>query len=197
VQKDYSPTVAPARPIAFSTAMVRAILDGRKTQTRRAVKPQPKKGSPIPPSACPLGAVGELLWVRERCAQRPANPTNRAAADILYAADVVGEIPAGVKWRSSRYMPRRHSRILLQITGVRCERLRRITSEDARREGFHSTDELADPLQWFHMLWNSLTIDPALSWRANPWVWVIEFDVVRPSRLECQRILGTTHRRSI
>jgi hypothetical protein len=181
VQEICSPTVEPARPIAFSTDMVRAILAGRKTQTRRAAKPQPKKGSRTPPARCPLGAVGELLWVRERWASaQRANGTAEPVHRILYAADEPGEIPDGLRWKPSRFMPRRHSRMLLHITDVRFERLRAITPDDARAEGFHPTAKFADPIQWFRMLWNALTIDPALIWRANPWVWVIEFEVMRP-----------------
>ena len=120
------------RPIIFSAPMIRAILDGRKTQTRRIAK-LTDAGHFL---ACRYGISGDRLWVRETW--RPAAEflsEGVGAKDIRYAASV-READYGLwKWRSPIFMPRRASRITLEITGVRIERLHAITSEDAESEG--------------------------------------------------------------
>lgn len=189
-------------PILFSGQMVRAILEGRKTQTRRVVKP--RKFDPDWPhttpgiaryTACPYGQPGDRLWVRE---------TLTAKDDyMVYAADGghidCGEMdwPACIEKRKtvpSIHMPRWASRILLEITSVRVERLADISREDAEDEGIglrrvsesdyrwiDYTDKdgghtFGDPRQSFWSLWKS--INGPSSWAANPWVWVIEFKKV-------------------
>lgn len=113
-----------ARPILFRADMIRAILEGRKTQTRRSVQPQ----SPRPVS-CPWGSKGDTLWVRE-------------AWSVVYRAD--GEKIG--RWLPSIHMPRAASRLLLSVTDVRVERLHDITGIGAFLEGFASRDEFK--LSW-------------------------------------------------
>jgi hypothetical protein len=168
------------RPIAFAAAMIRALLDGRKTQTRRVILPQPTRGKPPPHVDCRFGAPGERLWVRERWgySRQFADPRAADGGPIVYAADPDASQLPGPAWRPSRYMPRSASRILLCIQQVRAERLTRITPADARAEGFDPAAEIADPIQWFRALWDELSSDAALRWEANPWVWVIGFEVI-------------------
>ncbi len=209
------------RPVIFNGEMVRAILDGRKTQTRRVMKVKPKPSETRPgdfwfsskklesmvhvsdftpgnsPIAdyhlffqehcCPFGQVGDRLWVRETW-QGPLVAEEhfedyRANADKFqtpefceYAADG-GARPefcdlddnARQGWRPSIHMPRWASRITLEITGVRVERLQDISETDAIAEG--GTEHFN--IDWFGPLWASIYgVD---SWNANPWVWVIEF----------------------
>lgn len=188
-----------ARPILFSAPMVRAILEGRKTQTRRVVKPQPVDpftGRDLSAGArpdslphCPYGQPGDHLWVRETWQPERHNQCER----ITYAADggvaFVDDSDVPRNWRRPKaartgnitplYMPRWASRITLEVTGVRVERLQDITEEDARAEGVEADDigKVGLPCysarQNFERLWES--INGAGSWAANPWVWVVEF----------------------
>lgn len=149
------------RPILFSGAMVRAILDGRKTQTRRAVKPQaaypasydsvryringcaaefylPGATEPAIRWLCAYGKPGDRLWVRETFT--PDGVNAKAAADlgrqsVHYRAD--GEAPdyLKVRWRPAIHMPRWASRITLEVERVRVERLQEISESDAIAEG--------------------------------------------------------------
>ena len=187
------------RPILFNGEMVRAILDGRKTQTRRVVKP-PKKFSEcshcdpfaMPPAVWwwdgeyktvgvrqdgPFGVPGDRLYVREKWFS-PMKPRN----DCLgYAAD--DDYPHGRAYRvrPSIHMPKEHSRLLLEITGVRVERLLDIGEEDAKAEGFpFFKDGLGSPRVDYRRLWES--INGPGSWAANPWVWVVEFKKVEVER---------------
>lgn len=205
------------RPILFSAPMVRAILEGRKTVTRRVVKPQPyidasgnfcwngrnfgqnfdgpltqAIASPLPCSKtkrvlCPYGKPGDRLWVREAHSFVPDDDEPAGCSAVLYAADgnQYGKI------RPSIHMPRWASRILLEVTAVRVERLQDISEGQAQAEGAEpydvsgfGTDERAlldAPLMeqgspyrnGFALLWES--INGAGSWEANPWVWVVEF----------------------
>lgn len=210
------------RPILFSAPMVRAIRDGRKTQTRRVVKPQPPewvdrfgytcftpKGSisgrgnykdhgPCEKFfKCPYGIKGDRLWVRETFANLALETWEPVLA---YRADGEMTLPPGVRWRPSIHMPRWASRLTLEITGVRVERLQGIGEEDALSEGMSSVRNhefdlrhwpewrrefdaacaagIKPPLgpgftQTFQALWGD--INGAASWQANPWVWVVEF----------------------
>jgi len=221
------------RPILFSGPMVRAILDGRKTMTRRVVKPQPGPdatnagvcssgewfwldGEPEDIDSvgctkdaefrCPYGLPGDRLWVREtwlpldsdhyhergprdRLVDNRKYPLRNGAA---YAAETSGDsdsercrIELGYKWRPSIHMPRWASRMTLEITDVRVERLCSITEDDAIREGAPATenpdfdlDDPADDLEYSHLagfiqLWE--TINGPGSWLANHWVWVLVF----------------------
>lgn len=196
------------RPILFSGPMVRALLDGSKTQTRRVCKPQPIAdarfvgGHHLPATkrnpgreisveapyvhiACPYGQRGDRLWVRESFAHMyrdNAQPEKRAPEDVAYMADNLTPDPYVYgSWKPSIHMPRWASRITLEITSVRVERLQDISADDARAEGCPdrpipgaeqaSVDLLAK--LWYHDLWEQ--INGPDSWAANPWVWAIEF----------------------
>jgi hypothetical protein len=181
------------RPILFSGPMVRAILAGTKTQTRRVVKPAPclTRGMQTHEFAvgghdyrCPYGAPGEKLWVRETWQRNIGNGppiiyrADHGAAESVYKADLAtGAWKIAVSgWRPPIYMPRAASRILLEITDVRVERLQEISDDDARAEGYDRSH--AFPREWFALLWES--IDGAGSWAANPWVWVVSFKRLQP-----------------
>lgn len=208
------------RPIIFSEPMVRAILVGRKTQTRRVVKPQPNRGSELTrmqdgyadgfiravfaqddePNAygikCPFGQHGDRLWVRENGWERPDRTRKqmREGADTwapyYYDADgiCVADIDGfGFKRRPSIHMPRWASRITLEITAVRVERLQDISEEDAEAEGVY--EYIGEPqvecdgqvlhfpdasfVRGYLSVWES--IHGPGSWAANPFVWVLEF----------------------
>lgn len=192
------------RPILFSAEMVRALLAGTKTQTRRVAKEfdaEPGKMDAIlrrfpHQNGCPYGAPGDQLWVRETWA------TNEGAAGgVCYRADTGqcatfqrianGEATHAVgRWRPSIHMPRWASRITLEVTGVRVERLQGISEADAVAEGIESHDDDgatyygpfgkgdACPIRAFRALWES--INGAGSWDANPFVWVVEFRRLQP-----------------
>ena len=222
-----SMTATKERPILFSGPMVNAIMRGEKTQTRRAIKPQPANGCryeingamnaalhvsgqwgnhptdpirfvpPTPKSEdhrlpCPYGQPGDRLWVRETWQSVPYGPhrdwpgcpdtrphgvceSNRATV-VIWRAD--GEMPGPEIWRPSIFMPRWASRLTLEITGVRVERLQAISEEDAAAEGCDGGDPIGYPVvcpyaRQYERLWEE--INGAGSWNANPWVWVIEF----------------------
>lgn len=180
------------KPIIFSAPMVRAILDGRKSMTRRIVKPQPEyresksllghyatwaKGwnidDPIGLKAfvdgCPYGGPGYRLWVKE---------TFMGTKDCLSyrATDPRQVIEFGFdKWKPSIFMPRWASRITIEIVSVRVERVQEISRGDAMEEGcpFPNMAKGPDPRQWFEDLWES--IHGPGSWERNDWCWVIEF----------------------
>lgn len=194
------------RPILFSSSMVRAILDGKKTQTRRVIKLRNGKlaeDEDIPAEwpngereahvmdfsrsfpyweklECPYGKPGDRLWVRETCwIDGVTNHIHYKATDMQIAPKLTPSI----------FMPRWASRITLEITGVRVERLQDISNKDAQAEGtscyvcgrrmdgmseddchcYHSKATSED----FGMLWEQ--INGPGSWDLNPWVWVIEF----------------------
>ena len=185
---------AKARPIPFQPEMARALWEGRKTQTRRIVKPQSlfdgkdaivrrhpnQKG-------CPYGKPGDLLWVREA---HHAYHWDRPR--VVYRADHGGE-PVRVRtqiesyeigrWTPSIHMPRWASRMTLELTEVRVELVRDINGEDAKAEGVAPAFEddfgvvHSQPrYRWgFRKLWQS--INGPESWKADPWVWVLVFTV--------------------
>lgn len=190
------------RPILFSGAMVRAILSGQKTQTRRVVTPSPDlihcgipfinghgQGGPGTKDRfirCPYGQPGDRLWVRETFIHEPADYCWEASVSIpcqpettVYRADYEGDT-RGAGWTPSIHMPRSLSRITLEVTGVRVERLQDISRGDAMEEGcpFPNMMYETDPVAWFADLW--CTINGPESWIANPWVWVVEFKRVQP-----------------
>jgi len=170
------------RPILFSAPMVRAILEGRKTQTRRVVK---NKYSHDWRRKCPYGQRGDMLWVRETWSETPEG-------DIVYrATDPAWDNEGtGLKWKPSIHMPRWARRITLEITDVYVERLREISEADAFADGVDSMryaftrKDLPTTLfpqsskAQFKVLWES--INGAGSWDANPWVWVISFEKANP-----------------
>lgn len=186
-------------PILFSSEMVRAILEGRKTQTRRVIKPQPywEVGRDIMqyPLDCPYGQPGDRLWVRETWASHPqlnkVKPKHLNCAEIYYRATCDND--SHYSWRPSIHMPRWASRITLEVTGVRVERVRDITAEDAVKEGWQEdcgwdnftngqvfrSDTPVSVID-FAYLWDSINAKRGHSWESNPWVFVVEFKVVQP-----------------
>lgn len=190
-----------SRPILFSTEMVKAILEGRKTQTRRIVKEpfqswmqtatNPEWWERIE-EQCKYGQIGDLLWVRETWKwEGYTNFTDIAPVGQFYykADDDEGMI---LGWKPSIFMPREACRIELRIKNIRVERLQSISEEDARREGVASLTEKGmtvyksylahEPYHWsiatarksFETLWSK--INGQQSWNENPFVWVIEFE---------------------
>ena len=196
-------------PILFSASMVRALLDGSKTQTRRVVKPAHLKffdqsagemlGSwnarPLP-----YGQPGDQLWVRETFKPiYPQDPSynNGKPIEYDYAAtyktgDRLGDsLGIKPKWKPSIFMPRAASRLTLRITGLRVERLQDISEADALAEGLEQEAveqllQLAEAMnqrepspcrEIYKVLWEK--INGSNSWAENPWVWVIEFKVLR------------------
>jgi len=218
------------RPILFSGPMVRALLDGRKTQTRRVLKPQPPKdqlggeyihrlfgpewyepavvkGDEIVPGK-PIWGVydeygdfgarvpympGDLLWVRERWSDEHLAPGEAyycatAVQDGLRADEV-----AEIRWRPSIHMPRWASRITLEVTAVRVQRLQEISDDDALAEGVTKVrdhcyvirgidyDEIglchSGPIAPFAKLWDSLNAERGYGWDQNPWVIALTFVV--------------------
>jgi hypothetical protein len=171
------------RPILFNGPMVRALLDGSKTQTRRAVKGEmlsnlgdlphvPDWIAEEAPRLCPYGQPGDHLWVRETAAEISCRLTYRADTDD-------GAHCVVKRWTPSIHMPREWSRILLEIVSVRVERLQDIGTEDIEAEGVVTSDEaIMDHgcrarVLGYQRLWES--INGAGNWDANPWVWVVEF----------------------
>jgi hypothetical protein len=164
------------RPILFSGPMVRAILEGRKTITRRVLKLQDYDGGNCYEtrdgilrdilSLCPYGIPGDRLWVRETW----ADPCGKRIP--VYRADEATAYQ-NVKWRPSIFMPRWASRITLEITRVRVERLQDITEKDAISEGVLSSDYDKTYRYAFSVLWDSIN-GPKYPWSDNPWVWVID-----------------------
>lgn len=223
------------RGILFNAAMVRAILDGSKTQTRRIVKPQPdyfacgwpcvfgkecfmrncimshKDNKHLTALKSPFGKTGDQLWVRETW-RHTASSLDEARAiteDVMsgsavdWRADYIdrliktGEFTRNTAevacdfetWKPSIHMPRWASRIQLEITSVRVERLNIISEEDAEKEGvvkfqdgkfanyLSESGYALNAKSSYASLWES--INGANSWDANPWVWVFEFKVVK------------------
>lgn len=201
------------RPILFSGSMVRAILEGRKTQTRRIVKheipqnlthvrrltntngdegavitehPDMRAGQLAASVWCPYGKPGDRLWVRETHLIRGAGAVADYRADFDHL-DAVGHGALYGGWCPSIHMPRWASRITLEVVAVRVERLQDISREDAAAEGVCIANEAYRfrgygihrwPEQNFETLWN--LINGPGSWDANPWVWVVEFKVIKP-----------------
>jgi len=188
-------------PILFSTAMVRAIIDGRKTVTRRVCK-------------CPVSLieelkevdgfawfgncgvwksempyqVGDTLWVRETWCN--IEDDIHYKADYIYRADGLYENDYWLKWRPSIHLPRKAARLFLRVTDVRAERLQDITNEDAIKEGvgFYtprfetdiatSASESTTARTKFCSLWDSLNARRGYGWDANPWVFRVGFEKI-------------------
>lgn len=234
------------RPILYNGEMVRAILDGRKTMTRRVVKQQPigltgagslwfnppykgliydnNEGQPDLIRRCPYGQPGDRLWVRETWLQlngegsEPDALCYKSDDSILWlhdgklgyqnckASDLID--PGNDKWKPSIFMPHWASRVTLEITEVRVERLQEISEEDVEKEGmgylidngWHRPDCIQWPSRYdekgvcceqggcscpdyydkesFPFLWDS--INKKYPWESNPWVWVISFKRINP-----------------
>lgn len=182
------------RPILFSGPMVRALLAGTKTQTRRVVKmkhyhqiEERDDGSPWPWMYdgereenswmhCPYGQPGDRLWVREAFCKIIGQSGGWIETD--YRATYTHGFRLGdslgirKKWTPSIHMPRDASRITLELTGVRVERLQDISEADAQAEGAY-TDPACPAYDAYRDVWEQ--INGPGSWAANPWVWAIEF----------------------
>lgn len=184
------------KPILFSTPMVKAILDDRKTQTRRVIKPQPGDHpdddgymSSIL-NRCPY-QVGDILYVRETWADLRGmgfgnDPRTDKPWNFAYKADIKpgsesdrARIDFGVKWRPSIHMPKEAARLLLTVKGVKVERLQDITEEDALKEGcllvFLDGAVVISAKGKFHALWDSIN-GKKHPWGSNPYVWAISFE---------------------
>ena len=176
------------KPILFSGPMVRAILEGRKTQTRRVIKPQPEKvdmgfaGEGLLLPECPYGHG--RLWVRETWGLWDTIPSDGPErARVFYRATDEGKnILRHQLWRPSIFMPRWAARITLDVVNVRVERLHEIDGPGAEKEGVTlPADELYPCINrnWklraqFEKLWDGIN-GKKHPWNSNPWVWVIEF----------------------
>ncbi len=219
---------AKERPILFSAPMVRAILEGRKTVTRRALNERALKNigygvqlgechelpseGPLHPNSigyyndfCPFGQPGDRLWVRETWGHThnvngqddwPGRPHIAREGDksvTIYRADGPwswcdddGFGSDRSYWKPSIHMFRSDSRILLEITEVRVERLQAISRADIRAEGLVCPPELASDdvspnyRDWYPAAWRELWESTGGDWEANPWVWVVEFKQVTP-----------------
>ena len=196
------------KPIIFSTPMVQAILDGRKTQTRRLIKDKditnnfdididgsvyayinPETGDSYPPTAIAKYQVGDILWVRETWSK---DENGEYVYRTNYGTTEDDSFPPSMfKWKPSIHMPREAARIFLKVTNVRVERLQDITEEDAIKEGAKAygpnncsgtSARIA-----FAEIWDKTATEH--EWRTNPWVWVIEFEKI--SKDEAERLEGT------
>lgn len=202
------------RPILFSGEMVRAILSGRKSQTRRIVnwrRLHAQAGLTFPSRCnlafytimnswalaspgenlmrcveCPFGVAGDRLWVKETFALHD----HLEPPILYYRADDETKYESDGRWQPSIYMPRKFSRILLQVVRVRVERLQDISDRDAMSEGVQKDEHSdvgfwigemsgtarvmhANPRAAYSVLWDSIHGEG--SWDQNPWVWVVEF----------------------
>jgi hypothetical protein len=171
-------------PILFSTEMVAAIIGGHKTMTRRVCKGARELSCVLdwPIDTCPYGKIGSHLWVRETW--RPDNTFAGGGIPRLgikfghgYEWKALNPNQTG-KWKPSIFMPREASRITLEITNIRVERLLDITESDACKEGDPNQGLIAsenDHTTWFQYLWDSINAKRGYSWESNPWVWCISF----------------------
>ncbi len=172
------------KPILFSGPMVKAILEGRKTMTRRVIKFNASgrvqahgKQWHIDDSNVVLGAPyqpGDHLWVRETWVHIEPDIHPMYRADYKSTTQLA-QLALGFKWRPSIFMPRWASRITLEVTGVRAERLQEITETDAISEGVKGGS--CHPDFWvgaFRDLWDSIN-GKKHPWESNPYVWVYEF----------------------
>jgi hypothetical protein len=195
-----------SKPILFSTPMVQAILEGRKTQTRRIVKPQPKQeldffGWELHPKKLqvafgtgnkvdsfhkfPFGQVGDVLWVRETFG------TGKESGKTYYKANAGNFNMLVDKWKPSIFMPKDAARIWLKITNIKIERLHDISEKDAILEGVEKEFSILFNEWRFKDYYNVKSdwrsavssfqslwanINGINSWNSNPFVWVIEFE---------------------
>jgi hypothetical protein len=189
------------KPILFNTEMVRAILGGRKTCTRRVIKPQWEEcptckyvhneyiydklaenvycarcGYPLEPERIAPYQPGDILYVRETFIQI-------AAHTFWYKAYGKSWMLKDLRWKPSIHMPKEAARIWLKVTDVRLERLQEITIDGIRNEGLSSmavhAGDMEIALKEWELLWSSTIKKSDLDrygWDANPWVWVIEFE---------------------
>ena len=192
------------RPILFSAPMVRAILAGTKTQTRRVIVQPPKWRGRFdilstdvlaPPDVwwwdgthdrvgasqrCPYGAAGDTLWVRESIHLKERwNEGREDRALSVYSADDEPTPADCWPWKRNNlpsiHCPRGLSRIDLRVESVRVERVKDITEADAKAEGAEPADCCLAHYHGFAKLWESINGPRGYGWDANPWVWVVNF----------------------
>lgn len=187
------------RPILMNAEMVRAVLEGRKTQTRRVVKfvggyiKEPRghrrwhRDDPDAVQACPFGQPGDRLYVRETW----ATPIDTLPETVIYRADYPRSVPDDcenlpnedqITWKPCIHMPRSACRIILEIVSVRAERVQEIDYRGLETEGVQiadgpSCDAHDDAKHSFKILWDSVSRSEH-KWEANPLVWVVEFKKV-------------------
>ena len=182
------------RPLICSDHSVRQILADKKTQTRRVVRPQPPKGwdrhcwfdAPIygwtyqdqpagiwHKARCLFGHIGDRLWVREAFLESDSYDYENDCWRVFYRATDSGEIEPdrdeGARWQTPLFMPRRLSRITLELTDIRVQRVTDITEEDALAEGY---DSIGAFMQAFVDLNRHRKL---FDWDTPPWVWAITF----------------------
>jgi hypothetical protein len=196
--------------------MVRAILAGAKTQTRRVVKYKPgssldtlvNRRDPASLVCCPYGVPGDRLWVREACLiwgggaggdsevlyqdDEDWSVAEKECRHVLLKRVVQMKLPKVGWWRKvpSIYMPRWASRITLELTEVRVQRVQEITDEDARAEGaeeWHAScpeieahNRSGNYRNGFHDIWDSVNAKRGFPWSSDPWVWALTFRRVQP-----------------
>lgn len=203
-------------PILFSGPMVKALLDGKKTQTRRIIKEQPPstvRGRPWCSvedmiNECPYGHVGDRLWVRETWANVDQGD---GTSVVEYRADTGNKYPGHWpedmgddsecgRWKPSIHMPRKASRITLEIVDIRVERLKQISEDDAEAEGaiigHYYSGSYREPKtykQAFSDLWNSINEKRGFSWRKNPWVWAVQFKMIKCPHCDKPECDGVTY----
>ncbi|HAJ2463845.1 TPA: hypothetical protein P7N13_001904 [Escherichia coli] len=189
------------RGMIFNDEMVRAILGGNKTQTRRIVEEKfygRAVAAELFAKHCPYGQPGDRIWVRETYR---VHGKATDVATLVYRASVrnswteqthrvpvdVCNKPVSEKWTPSIHMPRWASRILLEITDVRVERLRDMSEADAKAEGATpATYKITPPEAVYRVgfgdIWRSIYGQD--NWLSNPWVWVIEFKRIQGATSE-------------
>ncbi len=190
-------------PILFNGPMVRALLDGRKTQTRRVMKPQPTVDAVrkadgtyfdgdcmdkviTKPLACPY-PIGSPLWVRETWQEYVDGNFGDPVERVAYRASeetwpLAARLGEDWRWASSIHMPRWASRITLEVTDVRVQRVQEISTEDAIAEGCtgdyggeYAVDGMSGPQVRFMDVWDSAYAKRGYGWGVNPWVWAVTF----------------------
>ena len=195
-------------PMIFNQKMVQALVDGRKTVTRRPIRyfrdsshwslrinenrlMQSLDGGKETPTGLSVPfKVGDLIWVRETFQAYVDDELEYLNADFATGKGVNVSYPATDKLveivdietgnsscrkKPSIHMPRWASRLTLRVSHVRCERIHQMTKMDAIDEGFDLSNLLGFPRLWFRDVWNSLYSN----WDENPWVWVVEFEVIK------------------
>jgi hypothetical protein len=202
------------RPILFSSEMVRAILDGRKTETRRVInllsfeksgtqgydfafRSRSGAWNEVPTSwlikkYCPYGQPGDHLWVRETFATYLDGYVYKANyANDGFGSQIVnlqtGELFPLV-WKPSIHMPRQASRITLEVKNIRVQRVQEISGDECTLEGIEvawsDPNNSVQEINAFKSLWNVINAKRGYGWDVNPWVWVIEFKVSSPVLVE-------------
>ena len=195
-------------PILFTGEMLRAIIEGRKTQTRRVIRTRTENRTRIGPvghqahiespealNHCPYGVPGDLLWVRETVGKM-----RRPSGGWIYKADQPVDIARAFSWRPSIHMPRAASRLTLRVSNVRVERVQDmsfydwvadfapafIEQERARATGVGAGYQ-ADHSR---KLWDTINAKRGYSWDSNPLVWVIEWDKVWTQNVDAVESMG-------